>query len=415
MMSRSFLVGLHRWAGLAMTAFLVIVGLTGSVLAFHAELDAWLNPELLTVTKRKAPVLDPFLLRERAAVYYPDARIDSVQLFIEPGRAVQYAAPPRNDAPAIPATLVYLDPYTGEKIGERAVGEVSLAKEKLVAFTFRLHYSLALPISTGQLGSYILGVTALVWTIDCFVSFYLTFPLRRRMNGAILAKSWSSRWKPAWLIKFTSGAYRINFDIHRAFGLWTWAMLFVFAWSSVGFNLQEAYRPTMNALFGVGDSEIKLPALPMPMETPRLDWRAAGEQGLILLNAEAHRHGFAIERAELLRLDRQHGAYIMYARSSLDIGKYSQTYVLFDADTGALRQALWPGHSSEKTGDVISRWLSLLHMAAVFGLPMQIFVCVISLVITALSITGVYIWWKKRTARKSRERRKPQRRFIVAD
>ncbi|HMK88593.1 MAG TPA: PepSY-associated TM helix domain-containing protein, partial [Methylocystis sp.] len=39
------------------------------------------------------------------------------------------------------------------------------------------------------------------------------------------------------------------------------------------------------------------------------------------------------------------------------------------------------------------------HVAAVFGLPMQILVCVMGLVITALCVTGVYIWWKKRKAR----------------
>lgn len=36
---RSFWVLAHRYAGLAMTVFLVIVGLTGSLLAFYAELE----------------------------------------------------------------------------------------------------------------------------------------------------------------------------------------------------------------------------------------------------------------------------------------------------------------------------------------------------------------------------------------
>jgi len=31
---------------------------------------------------------------------------------------------------------------------------------------------------------------------------------------------------------------------------------------------------------------------------------------------------------------------------------------------------------------------------------MQVFVCIMGLVITALSVTGVYIWWKKRRAQK---------------
>jgi uncharacterized iron-regulated membrane protein len=44
--------------------------------------------------------------------------------------------------------------------------------------------------------------------------------------------------------------------------------------------------------------------------------------------------------------------------------------------------------------------LSGLHTAAIWGLPYQVVVCVMGLVITMLSLTGVYIWWKKRNAKK---------------
>lgn len=409
-MRRAFWVWLHRWSGLAMTGFLVIVGLTGSVLAFREELDVWLNPDLLTVATRDAPMLDPFVLRERAAALYPNARLDSIQLHIEPGRSFEIMIQPQIEAAAIQPTVLYLDPYTGEKIGARTWGEVSLAKENIISFLYRLHYSLALPASTGSLGGYILGITALVWSVDCIVSFYLTFPRRRRERASSSAKSWWSRWKPAWLIKLTAGAYRINFDIHRAFGLWTWAMLFVFAWSSVAFNLNQVYTPTMNALFGVTQPLTNLPARSKPLNHPRFDWRAARAVGRALLDEQAHQYGFAIEHEELLTFDRDHGVYASYARSSLDMGKQPGTNVTFDADTGALRKASWPGSSSEKTGDVITRWLVWLHMAAVFGLPMKIFVCVMGFVITTLSITGVYIWLKKRNARKLQSKRDAQRR-----
>ena len=41
---RSILLYLHRYLGLAMALFLALAGLTGSILAFHHELDEWLNP-----------------------------------------------------------------------------------------------------------------------------------------------------------------------------------------------------------------------------------------------------------------------------------------------------------------------------------------------------------------------------------
>ena len=203
-------------------------------------------------------MLDPFVLCEKALALYPHARFDLVQLHVEPGSSVEFGVQSQTDPTARPIQ-VYFDPYTGEKLGERVWGEVSLAKKDVISFLYRLHMTLALPASTGDWGGYILGVTALVWTIDCFVSFYLTFPLRRGANGVGSAKSWRSRWKPAWLIKWSGGAYRINFDIHRAFGLWTWAMLFVFAWSSVGFNLNSVYKPTMNALFGTLRADADFP------------------------------------------------------------------------------------------------------------------------------------------------------------
>ena len=53
----------------------------------------------------------------------------------------------------------------------------------------------------------------------------------------------------------------------------------------------------------------------------------------------------------------------------------------------------------EHSGNTVSEWLRALHTADVFGLPYRIFVCVLGLIITMLSVTGVYIWWKKRKAR----------------
>jgi len=53
-------------------------------------------------------------------------------------------------------------------------------------------------------------------------------------------------------------------------------------------------------------------------------------------------------------------------------------------------------------------WLRALHMIQdpVDYLVYRIFVCVIGVVIVMLSVTGVYIWWKKRRARISNVKRR---------
>ena len=410
-MVRQFFVFLHRWVGLAMTVFLVIVGLTGSVLAFREEIDVWLNPELLTVAKRDAPLLDGFALREKAAILYPDERFDDVPLHVEANRSVRFSRMPAmsaNDNMMEKMSEFYLDPYTGEKLGERPIwSSPTLERKNIVSFLYRLHFSLSSPwagwhVGDHSFGAFILGVVALAWTIDCFVAFYLTFPLRwrARSDASQGGNSWWSRWKPAWLIKLNAGAYRINLDIHRAFGLWTWAMLFVFAWSSVALNLGEVYAPTMKLLFGAPEESATAPTPMKPVEIPALGFREAYARGADLLRAEAERRHVTIERENSLSLDRDGGAYTLSTRSSADITKAGATSVSFDADTGALRSTSFPGDPPpQNLGDKITSWLIWLHVAAVFGLPMQIIVCVMGLVITALAVTGVYIWWKKRKAR----------------
>jgi uncharacterized iron-regulated membrane protein len=406
-MARQVFVFIHRWLGLAMTIFLIIVGLTGSVIAFREELDVWLNPELLTVAKRDAPLLDPVTLREKASALYPDERFDLVRLHMSPDRAVGFwrmSGMNADDHIMASTEQFYLDPYTGEKLGERPLWSgPTLERKNLMSFLYRLHFSLAAPwswqIGGDNVGGYVLGVTALVWTIDCFIAFYLTFPLRLRSAGDVSrpAKSWWSRWKPAWLIKTNAGFYRLHFDIHRAFGLWTWAMLFVFAWSSVHFNLNQVYAPTMRMLFGTSEPSAVAPLRAKKSETPALGWREAHAQGVRLLQAEAERRGLKVEEEVLLSLSREAGVYTLIARLSGDLNRRGGSSVSFDADTGALTRVRID--SDLRSVDAITNWLIQLHTAAVFGLPMQIFVCAMGFVITALSATGVYIWWKKRQAR----------------
>ena len=94
---RRVCVLLHRYAGLVMAFFLVVAGLTGSVLAFYHELERWLNPQLFTVPVRATPPLDPLTLRERAEALVPQARVDSMSLERQPDEAFIAWLAPRTD------------------------------------------------------------------------------------------------------------------------------------------------------------------------------------------------------------------------------------------------------------------------------------------------------------------------------
>ena len=116
------------------------------------------------------------------------------------------------------------------------------------------------------------------------------------------------------------------------------------------------------------------------------------------MDEQARALGFVVEEPVTLRLDRTRGVYIYFVRSSRDIqDKRGRTRVFFDADDGSLKLVLLP--TGQFSGNTITSWLIALHDANVFGLPYRIFVSALGLVIAMLSVTGVYIWWKKRKAR----------------
>ena len=399
---RRVFVWAHRYVGLIMTIFLVIVGFTGSVLAFNHELDHWLNPELFRVALRDAPMLDPFTLRERAEQLEPHAQVNYLPLRRAPGESFSVTMlqpkidPSTGESYELTADELFLDPYTGEKLGARMSGEVSLSRANILPFLYRLHTSLAFPKNIATIGGYTLGVVALLWTLDCFIGFYLTLPARRRSaHASATQRSWWRRWAPAWMVKWQ----RLNFDLHRAGGLWVWPMLFVFAWSSVQFNLNEAYKPVMQFAFEMHDPMDGAAMLDKPLENPRLGWREAYARGRELAVETAARDGFTILEEHSLQLSPMEGAYTFSIRSSRDFTS-GATMIAFDADTGALKFVWSPQHLG--TGNLISVWLTWLHMALVFGLPMRIFVCAMGMVIVMLSVTGVVIWLRKRRARQFR-------------
>jgi len=68
--------------------------------------------------------------------------------------------------------------------------------------------------------------------------------------------------------------------------------------------------------------------------------------------------------------------------------------VFIDANSGELRDH-WL-LSKSPPGTIITRWLVALHMGTFLGLPMKILIFLSGIITTALCVTGVIIWWKKR-------------------
>lgn len=392
-MARSFWVWLHRWAGLAMAGFLIVVGLTGSLLAFWLEINQWLTPELYP-GERAGIELDAATLARRAEAIVPEAQANRIYLGY-PGSAM-IGMEAKAGAPPLDFEFLHLDPIDGHERGRVSWHGLPKTKNDIMPFVYGLHMYLAM----SGIGDWILGFVALVWTLDCFVGFYLTLPA----GGARARKGFFARWKPSWLVKLESSFYRVNFDLHRASGLWLWAMLLVYAWSSVFFTLPTFYTRATQLIFDYETPVWAQRGTPQTDARAPMDWEAAQATGEWLMSEQARQHDFAIERPLALYHLRAKGLYEYRVRSSRDIGdKAGSTSILFNSRSGELKNVSLP--TGQRSGTTLTTWLVELHMANLFGLPYKIFVCVMGFVIAMLSVTGVYIWWKKRAARLAHVRR----------
>ncbi|HCJ29520.1 MAG TPA: PepSY domain-containing protein, partial [Pseudomonas sp.] len=177
---RPILVLLHRYIGLATALFLFFAGITGSILAFHHELDEWLNPAFYHTTS-KGPVMAPGTLVDHVQQANPRMQVWYMEFPDEPGHAALMALVPRKDPetgkPYQERPVVhYLDAVTGEQVGTRYWGECCFSRQNFVPFMLEFHYNLSLP---GNWGLWLMGLVAIFWTLDCFVSLWLTFPRGR--------------------------------------------------------------------------------------------------------------------------------------------------------------------------------------------------------------------------------------------
>lgn len=408
-MTRHVWLLLHRYAGLAMAVFLLVVGLTGSVLVFVDELEAIVSPQLFPLVRSGTP-LDAATLAERAEALAPQALADSVY-FGHPGTVLVWmsarTSPQTRQAFDLTFNQLFLDPITGAELGRRQTSSgLPRGWGDALPFIYRLHYNLSLEL----FGMWVLGITALVWTLDCFVGFYLTLPAARRKPPAPMLlvcptqtpptrHSFMQRWKPAWWVKWQASNYRTNFDLHRAGGLWLWLALLVFAWSAVYMNLHDqVYAPLTRLVLDYPKQSWELPPLATTQKVPAMAWPELKAKLNPLMQSQAQQHGFVVVRPVSLWMDRERGLFHYTVHSSLDFqDKRGRTELVMDAATGDFKELTLP--NGQHSGMTVTNWLATLHEANVFGMPYRLFVCLLGLVIVMLSVTGVYIWLKKRHAR----------------
>jgi uncharacterized iron-regulated membrane protein len=395
---RSILVLLHRWLGLGTALFLFVAGATGAVISWDHELDEWLNPDLYRARSTGAPMA-PLELAARVERADPRVRVTFMPLAVEPGHAFTVSVSPRVN----PATgrlhepgynQVALDPATGEIQARREWGKVSLSRENLLPFLYKLHYSMHIPDGGGvELGIWFMGLVGIVWVFDTLIALSISFPKREQ-------------WRRSFAFRFAAGGHKLTFDLHRSGATWVYLLVLMLAVTSVAMNLREqVVRPVVSWFSDLTPSPFATRP-PAPVDRP-IEPAVEPQQVIQAALAQAATRSITAPAGGLF-LSPDFGLWgvgFYEPGFSHGDGGLGNPWLYFDSRTGEPAGADVPGTGS--AGDVFIQSMFPLHSGRIIGVPGRVLMSAMGVVIAMLSVTGVLIWWRKGAARRHATTRAP--------
>lgn len=208
----------HLYIGFAAGFFLVLSGLTGSLLVFREEIEALSHQELMEAEPGgERASLQAILDRVRCA--YPHEELLSVRM---PRTAEQTYLLKMSGSHDL---FVYVDPYSGKLLGAHR------QEETFMGWIALLHTQLLI----GERGKTVLGVSALLLVCMSITGIMLWWPL----NG-----KWSRGFKFDWQAPWK----RLLFDTHRATGIYVSLFLLIIGFTGLSLVFNQSVAELVNFL-----------------------------------------------------------------------------------------------------------------------------------------------------------------------
>ena len=371
---RFVLLKLHLYITLWMGAFLVIAGLTGSLLVYGHELDEWLNPELMRIeenTGQPRPFAELIAAANQVSLIKSSPAHLQLPQHSDAALIVRYQVPMAHGAGHKGMNHhfyeVMVNPYTGQVLGGRD------RDDALMTTILRLHYQLL----AGDTGKLIMGIMGLLTLVLTLSGIYLWWPK-------------FSKLKQAFTIKRNASFTRFNFDLHKISGIYTAMVLFVVSLSGVYFNFPDQFKPVVNSV------------LPLT-EMPRMVKSTSVSNGKAPVNMEeiiqiaAARFPDADIQRVFLPINPQ-GSYMVTARQANESKSKGSTMLWIDQYSGDILNVRDPNQFN--AGDAFINAQLPLHNGEILGTTGQILVLIVGFAPLLLMVTGVIHWLKKRKAKK---------------
>lgn len=356
---RKILLQIHLYLGLTGAIFLVILGLTGSVMAFEGDIDHWLNPGQWYVKTASRTLPEQELIWKVEKQFAP-ARVRAIHVFREADLAHMLQM--------TDGAIVCVSPYDATILGRRT-GPTKI--QTLMGQIHQVHLRLApdpraMP-GFAEIGKRIVSFAGLILCIMVPTGFILWWRTRRA----------SIKWKGSW--------FRIFFDMHHAIGLYAGLFLFVAAVTGVliGFDVGES------TIYSMTHS-----ARPNFAPPPR----STIVQGTAPISAD---EAAAIARrtmpdatvSDYQLPQNPKASYNIAMRVPEETSETVHSAVTIDQYSGKVLRV--QNFLTDSPGYRVIRFNRSIHTGDVWGMPTHIVVSLSSLLLVAMVVTGVVIWWKK--------------------
>lgn len=390
---RQWWMAIHRYSGLAMMLFLAVAAATGCLLCFEKPLDAWLNPELF---RPSGPALvDPVQAVVRLERDHPELVATYFPVHAAPGHNLTVSVAAAPGRPPLGYDQIFLDRASGTVTGVRATAP-GWDRPHLMRGVYMLHYTLL----AGTWGRWLMGLVALVWLVSNLVGIYLTLPLRPPF--------WRN-WRRIWTFRWSSPLPRLLLDLHRSSGLWLILPLTVLAFTSVAMNFfAEGLIPAVNAVSPPRPSPFDAPPLTTPV-VRQVSYRQILGEGAALARA---RH-LGWQPATLQFEPDRNLVGLRFSAGGVE-NYQALGPVTYWFNGGSGRFVYEDNPYDDSAGFALTRSLYPLHTGEMIGAPGIVLDLILGLATLGMSITGAYLWLKRRRSRVSARRAKRRRRREAA-
>lgn len=230
-----------------------------------------------------------------------------------------------------------------------------------------------------------MGVVGIVWAIDSLIALVLAFPNLKS-------------WRKSFAFRVRRGGYPLVFDLHRSGAVWVWGLLLVVAVTSISMNLAvPVVRPLVSRLSPLAQTpytnpERFPPAPPGSTVLPR-------ERIVEIARPAGRDAGITAPPGALLFAPAMNVYAVGFFTPGNDHGDVGlgNAWLYWDAVTGKPIAAQVPGRGS--AGDLFMQAQFPLHSGRIAGVAGRVAISALGIVIAMLSVTGICIWVKKRSAR----------------